>query len=122
LENINYQKLLNKWYNIGFKAGKKDKWMDVENTIKDTYKEGKFEDPYNLVYTDLEQWEQTDHFNLKYVNNMSKDIKIISDDERIDIFTEIKNKFWDGFLVGREKIGIDIFKIAKDLIKKEAIC
>ena len=119
-ENAELQKLIDKWHKLGIEAGKNDDWMDVENTIKDTYEEEKFEDSYDLVYTDLERWEETDHFYIKYASKMGKDCKALTDDfdEQIEFLSEIKNAFWEGFFEGRRSLGIDIFKIAEELIEK----
>ena len=100
-----------KWFQKGVEAGKKDGWMDVEETIKETAeKHLEIKESSALVQTDMDFWEETDHFNILYGSKMWEDAK-----GDADIYSELKSQFWEGYLTGRREIGVDIYKIAKEL-------
>ena len=100
------------WFEKGVNAGKKDAWMDLENTMVETLEaDPKIKDYSDLVWSDIDLWEETDHFTILYGSKMWRDSK--SDP---DTYSDLKSEFWEGYLTGRREIGIDIYKIAKDLI------
>ena len=106
-----------KWYDRGVEVGKTDAWMDVENTLKETARAyPKIKDAYELVWTDIELWEQTDHFNILYGSKMWEDVK-----GDIDLYFDLKSEFWEGYLAGRKEIGRDIYKIAEELVKSSSM-
>jgi uncharacterized membrane protein (UPF0127 family) len=107
------KELTRKWYDKGVEAGKSDGWMDVENTIKETaqaYPEIK--DAHELVWSDIDLWEQTDHFNILYGSKMWEDAH-----GDIDLYSELKDAFWQGYLTGRQEIGKDVFEAARQALK-----
>ena len=117
------KELTDKWYKKGIEAGKSDDWMDLEGTIADTLEDNpELDDPDELVWTDIESWEETDHFSVLYGKPIWKDIfeAIEDEDDRADAFTEVKTKFWEGYLQGRKEIGIDIYEKAKKLISEKS--
>jgi len=106
-----------KWFEEGLKAGKTDGWMDVENTIKETAQDyPKIKDAHELVWTDIDLWEQTDHFNILYGSKMWEDAR-----GDIDVYSDLRSEFWEGYLTGRREIGKDIYKIAKELVKSSSM-
>lgn len=112
-----HSSLMSKWYNRGVEAGKIDTWMDVENTIKETAeKHPEIKDVNDLVQTDIDGWEETDHFRIKYGSEMEKDARTNTELD-IDLYSEIKSEFWVGYLRGRQEIGKDILGIANELVR-----
>lgn len=101
------------WFEKGIGAGKKDGWMDIENTISETLESHATKDYMELVQSDISLWETTDHFNILYGSKMLGAAK-----GNIDLFQDLKSEFWEGYLTGRKEIGIDIYQKAKDLIKE----
>ena len=107
------RKSLSQWFEKGVEAGKTDGWMDVENTLKETARDHpEIRDAHELVWTDIDLWEQTDHFNILYGSKMWQDAR-----GDIDVYVDLKSEFWEGYLAGRREIGKDIYQIAKDLVK-----
>jgi len=116
------KELLDKWYKKGIEAGKNESWMNVEETLSETLeKMPELDDPVNLVWTDMEAWEETDHFSILYGRPMVEDIsEVFEDEDKIDALVEVKTKFWEGYLQGRKEIGIDIYEEAKKLISEKS--
>jgi len=107
---------VSQWFEKGIEAGKTDGWMDIENTLKETARDyPEIKDAHELVSTDIDLWEQTDHFNILYGSKMWQDAE-----GDIDIYSDMKSEFWEGYLAGRKEIGRDIYQIAKDLLKSPA--
>ena len=105
--------LTRKWYDKGVEAGKTDGWMEVEKTIKETKEYyPQILDPMELVWQDIELWETTDHFTILYGSKMMDDAQ-----GDFDLYADLKSEFWEGYLTGRKQIGIDIYKIASELLK-----
>jgi hypothetical protein len=115
------RKFISNWFDKGVEAGKTDGWMDVENTLKETaqtYPE--IRDAHELVWTDIELWEQTDHFNMLYGSKMWEDAVTEARGDRekaSDIYADLKSEFWEGYLAGRKEIGRDIYQLAGELMK-----
>ena len=102
-----------KWLNKGTEAGKTDGWMDVEKTVKETAESHPgIKDPTELVWTDIDEWESTDHFHILYGSKMWEDAN-----GDVDLYSDMKSEFWEGYLAGRKEIGRDIYKIARELVK-----
>jgi len=117
------KELLDKWYKKGIEAGKSEDWMNVEETLPETLeKMPELDDPADLVWTDMESWEETDHFSILYGEPMTEDISEVFEDveDKTDALTEVKTKFWEGYLQGRKEIGIDIYEEAKKLISEKS--
>ena len=111
------RELTAKWFEKGVEAGKTDGWMDVENTIKETAeKQPEIKDTTELVWTDIDSWEETDHFSITYGSKMWEDAK-----GDIDVHSDLKSEFWEGYLTGRRDIGYDIYDIAGKLVKGESL-
>ena len=113
------------WYKEGVKAGKTEGWMNLEETLsEDLEAHPQFaRDSSELVQTSIDGWEETDHFNMLYGSDMMNDAMKSSDDDRdeaIDVYQDNKSEFWEGYLVGRRRIGRDIYKLAKKLIDKKS--
>jgi len=109
---LEHSSLTDKWYNRGVEAGKTDTWMDIENTIKETAEHHpEIKEEADLVFTDVEQWKQTDHYRIKYGNQMWKDAP------NEEVYPELEVMFWQGYIEGRKQIGKDIFAIASELVK-----
>lgn len=113
------------WFQKGVAAGKKDGWMDLENTVAETAaKHPEIKDPHELVWSDIDAWEETDHFSILYGSKMwdyarQTAAKSGLEDDPVFIATEYndaKSEFWEGYLTGRREIGRDIYKIARGLI------
>jgi len=109
------------WYNEGVKAGKTDGWMNLEETLEETLDQHPSfaRDQIELVQTDMDGWEETDHFGILYGSKMADDAR---DDETleldVDAYMDNKTAFWEGYLEGRASIGKDIYKLARKLIAK----
>lgn len=113
VESTERSELMSKWYNKGVEAGKTDTWMDMENTIKETAeKHPEIKDARYLVGEDFDSWEETDHFQIKYGSEMTKDAK-----GDIVLFDDLNSRFWNGYIDGKKEIGIDIYGIAGELVK-----
>jgi hypothetical protein len=110
-------KLREKWYQKGIEAGKTDGWMNVEDTLPETLRDHRdvIKSSEDLVWTDIDLWEQTDHFNTLYGSKMWRDAG-----GDIDVYYDLKSEFWEGYLTGRKQIGIDIYEKAKELFKSPA--
>jgi len=107
------RKLTSIWFEKGVRAGKTDGWMDVENTIKETARDHpEIKDAHELVWTDIDLWEQTNHFNILYGSKMWEDAG-----GDLDVYSDLKSEFWEGYLAGRKETGKDIYKIARELVK-----
>jgi len=105
--------LAQKWYEKGVEAGRTDGWMDVENTIRETAQaHPEIKEAHELVGTDIDLWEQTDHFNILYGSKMWEDAE-----GDTDLYLDLKSEFWEGYLAGRREIGKDIYRIARELVK-----
>ena len=65
------------WYEEGVKAGKTDVWMSLEETLAESKERhpSYTTDPGSLVQTDIDGWEETDHFEIKYGQPMMDDAK-----------------------------------------------
>jgi len=115
------RKLTSIWFEKGLQAGRGDGWMDVENTIKETaQKHPEIKDVHELVWTDIDLWEETDHFNILYGSKMWQDALAEAHGDRekaIDIYADLKSEFWEGYLAGRKEIGRDVYRIAGELVK-----
>jgi len=106
------RKLTSIWFERGVRAGKTDGWMDVENTIKETAQaHPEIKDAHELVWSDIDLWEQTDHFNILYGSKMWEDAK-----GDVDVYSDLKTEFWEGYLAGRKEIGKDIYHIASEVL------
>ncbi len=106
--------LMRKWYDKGVEAGRTDGWMDVENTMRQTLEaHPKIKDADDLIWTDVEGWEQTDHFSILYGSKMMADAE-----GDYDLYSDLKSEFWEGYFKGRMDIGIDIHKRARELVGK----
>jgi hypothetical protein len=102
-----------KWYEKGVEAGRTETWMDVENTVKETARDHpEIKDFRDLVWTDIDLWEQTDHFNIRYGSKMWEDAP-----GDIDLYSELKDAFWQGYLTGRQEIGRNVFEAARQALK-----
>ena len=108
------------WHEIGVKAGKTESWMNLEETLAETLRDHPdlARDPNGLVQTDMEGWEETDHFQIRYGSSMMDDAKNYAEeeDEWMDLWQDYKSEFWEGYLEGRQSIGIDIYKKARELL------
>jgi uncharacterized membrane protein (UPF0127 family) len=105
--------LAQKWYQKGLEAGRTEVWMDLETTVKMVAEEHpEIKDAHELVWTDIEGWEQTDRFNLLYGSKMWDDAQ-----GDVGLYLDLKSEFWEGYLAGRKEIGRDIYEIAKKAIK-----
>ena len=104
------------WFERGMQAGKTDGWMDIENTLKETAQSYPgINDAQELVWTDIDLWEETDHFNILYGSKMWQDAR-----GDLDLYLDLKSEFWEGYLAGRKEIGRDIYRMAKGLVKSSA--
>lgn len=104
--------LKDKWYDKGVEAGKTDTWMDIENTIKETAeRHPEITDEADLIFEDVEQWKQTDHYQINYGRPMWNDV------QDSEIYPEVEVFFWNGYVTGRKQIGKDIYEIANELVK-----
>jgi len=120
------RKLLNKWFEEGFKAGKTEKEMVIDReSLKDTFKRfGGFDDAYDLVGEEINGWEELNYYWDKYGNKMIDDAEnyfgdnINSSDEVYNFYMDLEAKFWDGYIEGRKAIGVDIYKIAEEIIEE----
>jgi hypothetical protein len=76
-------------------------------------------DPGSLVQTDIDGWEETDHFEILYGQPMMDDAKEESggelDDDAIERYQDNKDAFWEGYIAGRKSKGKDIYAIARRL-------
>ena len=104
--------LKQKWFERGVAAGKADGWMAVEDTMTETLERDWPQDAQDLVQRTIDDWEGTDHFEILYGSKMREDART-----DIDLYSDLKEEFWEGYLAGRKQIGIDIYKMAEDLIK-----
>ena len=106
--------LRQKWYEKGVEAGKKDGWMAVEDTLPETLSDHHdvIKSSEDLVWTDIDLWEETEHFWIFYGSKMWNDAK-----EDIDVYLDLKDEFWEGYLTGRKAMGIDIYQKASQLLK-----
>jgi len=119
------KKLQKYWHQQGVKAGKTEGWMNLEETLaEDLERHPQFtRDAGELVQTGIEGWEETDHFQMLYGSKMSGDARDevkagYLNDEAIEKWQGYKEAFWEGYLEGRMKIGVDIYKIANGLLAK----
>jgi len=104
--------LKRKWLERGIEAGRRDGWMDVEKTLKETAESHpEIKDPTNLVWTDIDLWEETDHFTILYGSKMWQDAE-----GDPDLYSDLKSEFWEGYLTGRKELGFDIYKIAREIL------
>ena len=105
--------LKREWYDKGVEAGKKEGWMNVEDTLLETLEAHRslIKDATDLVWTDIDLWEETDHFNILYGSKMRQDTG-----GDIDLYLDLKSEFWEGYLAGRKQLGIDIYQKAKELV------
>lgn len=122
-ESTTLNLLYEKWLDRGVDAGQHEGWLNMEETLPETLQ--RYPKLCNtaddLIKLDQEEWEQTDHFNILYGNRMMKDAKLVAEDmeDAFDIYQDLKDKFWEGYIYGRKQSGIDIYKIAEDLIKQK---
>lgn len=108
--------LMRKWHERGIEAGRTDGWMDIEKTIKETAeKHPEIKEVSDLVLTDIDEWESTDHFRILYGSKIWEDAK-----GDISLASDLKAEFWEGYLAGRKDIGMDIYKIASELVKSKS--
>ncbi|MCL0084231.1 DUF192 domain-containing protein, partial [Dehalococcoidia bacterium] len=108
------KELTAKWFDRGVEAGKTDGWMTLEDTVRETLENHpEIKDAAELVWTDIELWEETDHFQILYGSEMLEDAG-----EDLDLYSDLKAEFWEGYLTGRKEIGFDIYKIAAELIRQ----
>lgn len=107
--------LKRKWFDKGVEAGKTEGWMNVEETLSETLGAHRdlIKDATDLVWTDIDLWEETDHFNILCGSKMWEDAK-----GDIDVYSDLKAEFWEGYLTGRKEIGIDIYEKARELLAK----
>lgn len=108
------QNLRQKWFDKGVEAGKKETWMNIEETLPETLEahRDRIRDAVDLVLTDIELWEETDHFNTLYGSKMWEDAKA-----DIDLYLELEGAFWLGYFTGRQKIGKDVFEEARKALE-----
>ncbi|MCL0079832.1 DUF192 domain-containing protein [Dehalococcoidia bacterium] len=112
--NPSNKELTGKWFDRGVEAGKTDGWMTLEDTVGETLEDHpKIRDAAELVWTDIELWEETVHFQILYGSEMLEDAG-----GDIDLYSDLKAEFWEGYLTGRKEIGFDIYKIAAELIRQ----
>ena len=103
------------WEDKGRDAGERDTWMtpcvkEVEGYSK--------KDDVDIVSEDHENWEGTDHFNVKYRKGMTADIDMVIDKEDehyegedwIDAYNTVLQAFWQGY---------DETSKIYDMVKKE---
>jgi hypothetical protein len=121
------RKLFNKWFGEGFKAGRTEKEMVIDKeSLKDTFERfGGFDNVYDLVDEEINGWMELDYYWDKYGNEMLEDARNYlsgeydkDSDEVFIFYTELVNEFWDGYIKGRKIIGVDIYKIAEEIIEK----
>ncbi len=104
------------WFDRGVQAGRTDGWMDVENTLQETARTHPgLKDARELVWTDIDLWEETDHFNILYGSKMWQDAR-----GDTDLYLDLKSQFWEGYLSGRKQMGRDIYRIAEELVRLPA--
>ena len=111
------------WRTIGINAGKTEGWMNLEETLAETLEDHPefARDPAELVQTDIDGWEETDHVRLIYGADMGIDARSEETQEfDADVYSDSKEAFWEGYLVGRRSIGRDIHKLARKLIGKKS--
>lgn len=117
--------LLNKWYNIGIEAGKEEDWMNLEDF--DESELSKARDEVDLIILAIDNWEQTDHYNILYGKKMQNDaVERVKEesgeidyDRMIEVLNDLKDAFWVGYIKGRkEGKGIDIYREAKEALRK----
>lgn len=119
------KKLKKYWYQQGVKAGKTDGWMNLEETLAEDIEEHPDIISYEeLVRHGIEGWEGTDHFTIIYGSKMAGDAKDGAkadylNEEAIELYQDYKAEFWEGYLTGRAKIGIDVYDRAKKLLAKK---
>lgn len=124
-EDTMSKKLQKYWRQQGVKAGKTEGWMNLEETLsEDIEHHPQFtRDAGELVQTGIEGWEETDHFQILYGSKMAADARdeVKADylnDEAIEKWQDYKEAFWEGYLEGRMKIGVDVYKVANSLLAK----
>lgn len=120
------KKLERYWRQQGVKAGKTEGWMNLEETLGEDIERHPdlCRSAEELVQTGIEGWEETDHFQILYGSKMADDAKdeVKADylnDEAIEKWQDYKTEFWEGYLEGRMKIGVDVYKIANSLLAKK---
>ena len=105
--------LTGKWYDRGVEAGKTDGWMTVEDTLAETLEHHpEIKGAHDLVWTDIDLWMETDHFNILYGSKMWEDAA-----GDADLYSDLESEFWEGYLAGRKAIGVDIYTKASELLK-----
>jgi len=119
------KKLERYWYQQGVKAGSTDGWMSLEETLEEDIERWPgVRDYQELVQRGIDEWEGTDHFNLIYRTKMMGDaydsvklpVGTLVTNEAFEKYQEYRDEFWEGYLAGRQKIGIDVYKLAKKLL------
>ena len=120
------KKLQKYWHQQGVKAGSTEGWMNLEETLaEDLERHPQFtRDVGELVQTGIEGWEETDHFQILYGSKMMGDARdeVKADplnDEAIEKWQDYKEAFWEGYIKGRLKIGVDIYKVANGLLARK---
>ena len=105
--------LTRKWYDRGVEVGKTDGWMTVEDTLAETLEQHpEIKELHDLVWTDIDLWMETDHFNILYGSKMWEDARGAA-----DLYSDLESEFWEGYLAGRKAIGVDIYTKASELLK-----
>lgn len=114
------RKLIQKWYQRGLEAGKTEGWMTLEETLDEARQIAPIHDYHDLVQTAIELWEETDHFSILYGSKMMDDAKEAtkSTEDMIDLYLELRDQFWEGYLQGRKEKGIDIYHKAKGILSR----
>lgn len=111
-ERTALKELKDRWWDKGVEAGKTDTWMDIENTIKETAeRHPEIKDAPDLIFEDVEQWKQTDHYRINY------GLPMWNESVDSETYSEVEVMFWDGYVTGKKQVGKDIFAIASELVK-----
>jgi len=98
-EDTKLTELFDMWYERGEKAGKEDGWMRPAVEDFDDVDFKKYED-HELAQMDNDGWEETEHFNYFYGEDMYEDALEIhpdSADARIDLQLDLRTEFWNGY-------------------------
>ena len=112
-------------YRMGADAGRKDGWMvgnynDMVSEIEDLAAKGHVRSASDAFMEFCDEWQSTTHFIESYRRRLS-DMLDSEGDEYIDDIFDLLDEFWEGYLEGLSKRGIDFYEIANAVLRGEAV-